>query len=190
MVDLMPRSRGWRLTLGLSLVVLGVLSLAFTSLASVASAVLLGLALLTGCGVVLIGLFRSESVVEAILTLILGGMLLFTGVALLVDPVRALTAITTVIGTYLLLAGVARIVIALFNRRGPWGWAIVHGVVSLLLGILIFAKWPVSGLTVVGLFVGIELVVVGVTWTIGPRETRPHRPAPKKARSRRSAHAS
>jgi uncharacterized membrane protein HdeD (DUF308 family) len=38
------------------------------------------------------------------------------------------------------------------------------GSISLVLGILILAQWPVSGLWVIGLFLGIELVAYGVAW--------------------------
>jgi uncharacterized membrane protein HdeD (DUF308 family) len=197
MADVMPERRGWRLGLGIAMVVLGVLALGFTPAAGIMSAVLLGLALVTGGGVALIGVFRSDSVVEAVMMIILTAMLLFTGVGLLVDPVRALLAITTLLGTYLFLSGVARIVIALFDRRGRWGLAVLHGVVNLLLGVLIFAEWPLSGLVAVGLVVGIELIIVGVTWIVGGRATpdrtqarRDQQTAHKSRRRRRSAPAS
>jgi len=155
--------------------------------------VILGLALLIAGGVALIGVFRSDSVVEGLLMVILAGMLLFTGGALLADPVRALVSITTLLGTFLLLSGVARIVIALFDRRSGSGWAALHGVVNLLLGVLIFAKWPLSGLVAVGLVVGIELLIVGVSWIVGPRATRNQTQDRRSAHTpkhRRSAHAS
>jgi uncharacterized membrane protein HdeD (DUF308 family) len=176
MVDLMPERRGWRLGLGVGMVMLGVLALVSTPLVGIVSAVLLGLALLTGGGVAVIGVFRSESVVEALMMIILAAMLLFTGIGLLLDPVRALVAITALLGTYLFLSGMARIVIALFDRRGKWGWAVLHGVVNLLLGVLVFAEWPLSGLVAVGLIVAIELIIVGVSWIVGGQATR-HRPA-------------
>jgi uncharacterized membrane protein HdeD (DUF308 family) len=189
MVDLRPERRGLRLGLGIAMVVLGVVALGSTPVVGVLSAVLLALALLTAGGVALISLFGSESVAETLIMLILAGMLLFTGVALLVDPVRAQVALTTLLGTYLLLSGVARIVIALFNRRGRWGGAILHGVVSLFLGVLIFAQWPLSGLVAVGLVVAIELIIVGVSWIVGAPTTRDGRPA-HRSRRRRSANAS
>jgi len=193
MVDRRPERRGWRLGLGIAMVVLGVIALGSTPFVGMISAVLLGLALLTGGGVALIGIFSSESVAETLMMLILAGMLLFTGVALLVDPVRAQVALTTVFGTYLLLSGAARIVIALFNRRGHWGRAILHGVASLFLGVLIFAQWPLSGMVAVGLIVAIELIIVGVSWIVGAQaardQTPEHRPAHRSKR-RRSAHAS
>jgi len=189
MVGAMPERRGWRLGLGIAMVVLGVLALASAPLAGIVSAVVLGLALLTAGGVALIGVFRSDSVAEALLMVILTVMLAFTGFGLLVDPVRALTSITILLGTFLLLSGVARIVIALFDRRGRWGWAVLHGLVNLFLGVLIFAKWPLSGLMAIGLFIGIELIVVGVSWIAGTRAAPDRRPAhtPKHRRSKKAA---
>jgi len=185
MAAAMPERRGWRLGLGIAMVVLGVLALASAPLAGIVSAVLLGLALVIGGGVALIGVFRSDSVAEALLMVILTAMLLFTGIGLLADPVRALASITTLLGTFLLLSGVARIVIALFDRRARSGWAVLHGVVNLILGILIFAKWPLSGLVAIGLFIAIELIIVGVSWIAGARATRDRQPAhaPKHRRS-------
>ena len=189
MAAAMPERRGWRLGLGIAMVVLGILALASAPLAGIVSAVLLGLALVIGGGVALIGVFRSDSVAEALLMVILTAMLLFTGIGLLADPVRALASITTLLGTFLLLSGVARIVIALFDRRARSGWAVLHGVVNLILGILIFAKWPLSGLVAIGLFIAIELIIVGVSWIAGARATRDRQPA-RTPKHRRSAQAS
>jgi uncharacterized membrane protein HdeD (DUF308 family) len=186
MGELMPERRGWRLGLGIAMVVLGLLALGSTPVVGILSAALLGLALLVGGGLALIGIFRSDSWAEALIMIILAAMLIFTGVALIADPVRALGAVTMLLGTYLFLSGVARIVIALFDRRGRWGWGILHGVVNLLLGVLVWAGWPLTGLVAVGLFVGIELILVGVSWIVGApaAQTRPA------AQPRRSAHAS
>lgn len=193
MVDLMPERRGWRLWLGSAMVVLGVLALCFLPAAGVLSTALLGLTVLAGGIFALIAVFRSDSVAELLMMLILAVMLMITGGALIVDPVRALVSVTTVLGTYLIIAGIARIIIALFNRRGGWGWRIVHGVVSLLLGWLIWAQWPLSGLLAIGLFVGIELIIVGVLWLMGVRPTRDRvqdRKSTHTSRRRRPAHAS
>jgi uncharacterized membrane protein HdeD (DUF308 family) len=54
-------------------------------------------------------------------------------------------------------------------------WHVLNGAVSILLGILVLAQWPVSGLWAIGMFVGIDLVFRGVTWTVfafGLREFR------------------
>jgi uncharacterized membrane protein HdeD (DUF308 family) len=55
--------------------------------------------------------------------------------------------------------------IALFvSSVSDWGWHAINAVITFVLGILIVAQWPVSGLWVIGLFVGIELLLYGITW--------------------------
>ena len=42
-----------------------------------------------------------------------------------------------------------------------WGWPLVGGIISIILGLLIIAQWPISGFWVIGLFVAIEMIVSG-----------------------------
>jgi DNA anti-recombination protein RmuC len=42
-----------------------------------------------------------------------------------------------------------------------WGWILFNGIISILLGILIIAQWPVSGLYAVGIYVGIRIMMQG-----------------------------
>ena len=46
----------------------------------------------------------------------------------------------------------------------PWGWVVVSGIISLLLGLMIIAKWPYSGFYVLGLFLGVDLIFIGSGW--------------------------
>ena len=62
-----------------------------------------------------------------------------------------------------MITGVFRLIIG-FQARGRvenWGWIVFAGVISMLLGLVIFAQWPVSGLWVIGMFVAIELILQG-----------------------------
>jgi uncharacterized membrane protein HdeD (DUF308 family) len=184
--ELTPERRGWRLGLGIAILVLGVLLLSSLAVASILTVALVGLTLLVGGGLAVIAIFTSDGLAEALVMIILAVMMFITGGALLVDPVSGLVGITTLIGTYLTLSGVARIVIGLFNRRGHWGRGILHGIVDLLLGVLIWARWPNSGLVTVGLFIAIELILIGVSWIIGAR-AKPQ-PKPQRHPARKSRH--
>lgn len=44
-------------------------------------------------------------------------------------------------------------------RFQNWGWLLLHRVVNLLLGLAIWRQWPLSGLRVIGLFVGIDILL-------------------------------
>lgn len=45
--------------------------------------------------------------------------------------------------------------------RQGWGWALRNGPITLLLGIFVWAHWPSTGLWVIGMFIGIDLIFSG-----------------------------
>jgi uncharacterized membrane protein HdeD (DUF308 family) len=58
-----------------------------------------------------------------------------------------------------------RIALAFSMREEmPWIWVAGSGLITLLLGIIILVHWPVSGLYILGLFLGIDLIIVGAGW--------------------------
>ena len=58
-----------------------------------------------------------------------------------------------------------RIILAFsMKRETPWVWVLLSGVITLLLGVLILARWPVSSLYILGLFLGIDLIQAGAGW--------------------------
>jgi uncharacterized membrane protein HdeD (DUF308 family) len=40
----------------------------------------------------------------------------------------------------------------------------VDGLITFVLGVLVLAQWPASGLWVIGLFIGIDLIFYGAAW--------------------------
>jgi uncharacterized membrane protein HdeD (DUF308 family) len=58
-----------------------------------------------------------------------------------------------------------RIVLAFsMKRETPWIWVAFSGVITLLLGVLILLRWPVSSVYILGLFLGIDLIMAGAGW--------------------------
>jgi uncharacterized membrane protein HdeD (DUF308 family) len=58
-----------------------------------------------------------------------------------------------------------RLILAFSMKQGmPWMLVALSAVITLLLGIIILAKWPVSSLYILGIFLGIDLVFAGVGW--------------------------
>lgn len=53
---------------------------------------------------------------------------------------------------------------SLWTQLPGWGWQAMNGVITLVLGILVLAQWPVSGLWAIGLLVGIDLTFYGWAW--------------------------
>jgi uncharacterized membrane protein HdeD (DUF308 family) len=154
----------WFVALGLACIALGLIALGSTVLFAVVSLVVLGALLVAGGVVALVGAFRAANIAGTILELILAIMLIATGLWLILQPLAGLLAVTGLVASYLFLAGLLKVVFALADRGRGWGWIIVGGLVSMLLAALIWAAWPVSGLFAIGLFIGVDLIVSGVSW--------------------------
>ena len=64
------------------------------------------------------------------------------------------------------LPSILRIGLSVAERFEGWGWVLLNGVVSVILGAGIWREWPLSGLWVIGLFVGIEMLFGGLSWVM------------------------
>jgi uncharacterized membrane protein HdeD (DUF308 family) len=157
---------GWFLALGIVQIVAGMLAASFAFTATLASVVTLGILLLIAAG---------GQTAAAILARNWGGFFLFVllailyavaGFLMLQHPLFAAEGLTLMLAAAFLIGGMFRIVIALVERFPSWGWVLFNGIVTALLGIAIWQQWPESGLWVLGMFVGIELIVNGVTWLV------------------------
>jgi uncharacterized membrane protein HdeD (DUF308 family) len=56
-------------------------------------------------------------------------------------------------------------VILFFNMRPMRGavWVLVDGIITLLLGLMIYLQWPSSSLWAIGVLVGVSMIISGVT---------------------------
>jgi uncharacterized membrane protein HdeD (DUF308 family) len=79
-------------------------------------------------------------------------------------PAESAIQLTLIIAIFLMIGGIFRIVFALSERFSGWEWVLLNGFVALLLGLMIYKQWPASGLWVIGLFVGIDLIFNGWAW--------------------------
>jgi uncharacterized membrane protein HdeD (DUF308 family) len=101
------------------------------------------------------------------LRLALGVAYAAAGLVMILNPVRASLLLTLVIGVMLVASGVARAIWSFFTTSGHSHTStILAGVVSAILGVLIIAQWPLSGLWVIGLFVACDLIAYGISWCL------------------------
>ena len=70
-------------------------------------------------------------------------------------------ALTLVIAISFVVQGAFRIGAALSTRIDGWDGLLVSGIITLLLGLMIWNEWPLSGVWVIGLFVGIDMFFYG-----------------------------
>jgi uncharacterized membrane protein HdeD (DUF308 family) len=154
---------GWFVGLGIVLMILGVIAIGSTLGATLVSVLLLGWLLIIGGVLEAVYAFWQERWGAFFIDLTVGILYAVVGFMMVANPGVAALTLTLLIAMFLILAGLFRTVAAIAARPPHWGWLLAHGVVSLVLGILIWRQWPVSGLWVIGLFVGIELLLNGAT---------------------------
>jgi len=158
------RNWGWFLAFGIALVLLGFLAIARAVAATVVSMLFFGWLLLIAAGIEIIqaimvgkwaGLYHHWLI--ALLFGVLGAMIVWR-------PLVTAEILTLLMGAFFMVAGLFQLVTPLFVSLPEWGWHVLNGIVTLVLGFLILAQWPVSGLWVIGLFLGIELIFYGAAW--------------------------
>jgi uncharacterized membrane protein HdeD (DUF308 family) len=155
---------GTRMTsLGVVTIVLGVLAM-FAPMLTGFSVMLMVGALVVIAGIMrMIWAFKAGSLGKGLLVFVLGCLTLLCGVALVANPLFAASVLTLVLTIYFIVDGAAEIAAGLGRRpTSGWGWLVFGGVISIVLGILIWRQAPLAGLWAVGLFLGIKLFLAGL----------------------------
>jgi uncharacterized membrane protein HdeD (DUF308 family) len=156
----------WFVLLGIGLIVLGLAVLSYTGMvvATVATAVVFGCFMVVGGIFYIVGAFYTRGWGGFFLNLLAGVLYLAGGIIIIDHPLEAAVFYTLLLAVFFFVEGLFRIFAALAGRFHHWVFMLLNGVVTLLLGILIWRQWPLSGLYVVGLFLGINLIVSGASF--------------------------
>lgn len=163
-VESVKKASGWSIVLGILMIVAGVLAIGDSLVAGVVVVYFVAwMAIFNGVAQIVYG-FRAHAGGRTVLEIILGLLYIVAGVYILMYPVGGLVALTAVIASFLVVYGIFALVLAFQLRphRG-WGWVLFDAIVTILLGGLIFAHWPVNAEWVVGTLVGISFIVSGVS---------------------------
>jgi uncharacterized membrane protein HdeD (DUF308 family) len=157
---------GWFLALGIMLLVVGLVAITYPVAATLTTVEVFGFLLLLGAGVEVASAIWARRWGGFFLHLLGGLLYLFLGAVIVERPGLGAAGYTLMLAVFFVAAGLFRVVFALSQRFSGWGWALLSGVITLLLGILIWRDLPTSALWVIGTFVGIELVFNGWSWVM------------------------
>ena len=157
-------SRVFLMIMGVSLIALGAVAMGSSFIATLATVLMFGLVLLLGAIFQVVTAFWARQWRGFFLHMIAGVLYLIASVFMLQNPLEAALGLTILVAVCLLVGGIMRIVMSVFERFEGWGWVFVNGLVSVLLGAAIWRQWPLSGFWVIGLFVGIEMFLSGLSW--------------------------
>jgi uncharacterized membrane protein HdeD (DUF308 family) len=149
---------------GVLLVVFGMVAIGAPFLAAVAVNIAVAwLIVLAGAVHLMLGV-RAHGAGSMIWKLLVGLAYLGFGVYLILHPVLGVVSLTLVLASLFLIEGILDIVL-FFNMRPLGGstWVLVDGIVTLLLGLMIYMQWPSSAAWAIGTLVGVSMIISGVT---------------------------
>lgn len=150
--------------IGIFLVVAGFLSLAAPFSAGLSVTLMVGTLILFSGAAQLLLVIKAGSFGRGILLAIFAILSVVAGAYMLSQPVDALVTLTLFLAAYFVASGIVQIVGAFGARpEAGWGWLLFGGIVSVLLGLMIWQQFPLSGVWAVGALVGIHLLMSGAT---------------------------
>ena len=148
---------------GVALIILGILAMLAPLIAGVSIAILVGIMLMAGGLSQIFFAFKATSFGSGLLAFLIGAVAIICGLLMVAHPLLGLDFLTLLLIVYFIVGGIIEILYALRLRgSGGWGWLLLSGIISLILGALIWSDWPFSDAWAVGILVGVKLLFVGV----------------------------
>lgn len=150
---------GLTMLLGGLMVLVGFLSMGSPLVAGLSVTMMVGILLIIGGIGQLVFAIKAGtgffSMIMGVLTIILGGYMLS-------NVGEALASLTLFIAIYFVVEGIMEVISAFqLKPASGWGWALFSGVITLLLGVMIWNQFPLSGAWAIGTLVGIKLLFSG-----------------------------
>jgi uncharacterized membrane protein HdeD (DUF308 family) len=153
---------GWLLAIGIIFVIGGILAIAAPGIASLAVALVVAVVFAWVGIMQIIHSFSDKSWAGFAWQLIIGIIMLAGGLAVYFNPVLGTLTLTLVVAAMFIAKGIFQLILGFRMRpAGGWGWIVAAGVLSILVGLLIWIQWPISGLWALGTLAGISLIFTG-----------------------------
>jgi uncharacterized membrane protein HdeD (DUF308 family) len=150
--------------LSVLLIIFGLLAIAIPFAASLGIVIVFGWLLLFDGVAQAVHAFQSKGVGHIAWKLLVALLYLAAGIYLIARPVLGVAGLTLALGIFFFAEGIADVV-AYFSTRttGGSGWMLLDGIVTIILGLLIWNRWPSSSLWVIGTLLGISMLMTGIT---------------------------
>ena len=154
----------WFLALGILLAVCGMIAVIVPPLATAVAIDVLAIVFLIAGVATIVNSLWAGNWSGTLVSLLIGVLYIGAWFAITAQPLHATKMLTLFIAMLFLVGGAFRTIAAMSMRFPQWGWAMLNGIVTMVLGLIIFRHYPVSSLWVPGLLVGLEMLFSGWTW--------------------------
>lgn len=156
---------GWIVALGVVYVIAGFIALGSIVMATVVSVFIVGVMMIIAGVAEVFHAFQIKSWGRFLMWGLLGLLYIVAGFMTFENPLLAAAVLTLLLGASLVASGVVRLFLAFsMAHETPWKWVALSGVITLVLGLVILAHWPVNSLYILGLFLSLDLIMAGASW--------------------------
>jgi len=152
---------GWLLVLGIALIGLGTVAIGSAVAVTLASVIVFGVLLVVAGAIEIAHAFRVRSTSGVLLHVLAGVLSIVAGFLMTTKPLAGSLSLTVLLAAYFLVSGAFRVAAALSVELPQRGLAIFGGIVTFVLGLLVWSELPGSALWVIGTFLGIDLIFRG-----------------------------
>jgi len=158
------KASGWFIGMAVVFILLGTMSIIEPGVAGLAVTILVGWLLIFGGGAHLVAAFSGGGAGRVIWLVLIGIVYIVGGFYFLTHPLLGLGTLTLLLAVIILMEAAFE-VISYFPMRGEGGsgWLLVNALITLLLGGLIWFHWPSSSAWAIGILVGVNLLMTGIS---------------------------
>lgn len=152
------------LLIGVLLIVLGIVAIAQPAVSTIFTETWFALILISAGGAKLSYAFQTRNSGGFVWKLLLSILYIAIGVMLFASPLKGVLTLTLLLGSFLLTEGVFNLILA-FRLRGQqnWTWVLVDGIITLVLGGMIWFQWPFNAPWLIGTLVGVSVLFSGIS---------------------------
>jgi uncharacterized membrane protein HdeD (DUF308 family) len=156
---------GLLISLGAVTVIFGAVAVASPLITGVAVVVFVGFLLLASGVTQVVHALKSRQWGTGFWGTVIGLLGVAAGLLMIFRPLVGLVTMTILLAIYFLVDGISEIIAAFKIKPDQgWGWVLFNGIIAMLLGLMIWRQWPVSGKWAIGLLIGIHILMTG--WTM------------------------
>ena len=173
LMDGIKKNAGLTVVSGIILLIAGTLAIFSPLVAGVSITMLVGAMLaVSGIGQCFLA-FKTGAFGRGLMVFVVGILMAITGLYMMNQPIAGLATLTIILMSYLLATGALEIIVAFqLKPADGWGLQLFNGIVTLLLGIMLWRQFPLSGAWAIGILFGIKMIFSGLAFVIIGRNVK------------------
>jgi len=161
-MDEAKKNSGFLIFLGVVTVIFGVVAIGSPLITGVAVSVFVGFLLLASGVARIVHALKSKQWGTGFWGTAIGVLGVAAGLIMIFRPLVGLVTMTMLLAIYFLVDGISEIIAAFKIKPDQgWGWVLFNGIIAVVLGLMIWRQWPVSGQWAIGILVGVHILITG-----------------------------